>query len=102
MEFFSLALGEVETRGSTQCIGKPLPQCKPSASRCDATSEKMEKLRPKKLNDNYWQGYLSNYSSGIRLLRVPMQIGPKNAPECKKSYNFWDVFVQHLTALDLN
>ena len=48
-----LALGEVETRGSTQYVGKPLPQYKPSKSRHDATSEKMEKLRPKKLCENY-------------------------------------------------
>ena len=40
--------GEVETRGSTQYVGKPLPQCKLSASKQDATSEKMEKLGPKK------------------------------------------------------
>ena len=47
MELSSLAPGEVETRGSTQYVGKHLPQCKPSASRCDATSEEMEKLLPK-------------------------------------------------------
>ena len=52
MELSSLALGEVETRGSTQYVGKPLPQCKPSASRRDATSEEMEKLRPKKLHES--------------------------------------------------
>ena len=39
--------GEIETRGSTQYVGKSLPQYKPSASRCDATSEKLEKLQPK-------------------------------------------------------
>ena len=36
--------GKVETRGSTQLVGKPLPQRKPSASRHDATSEKKLKL----------------------------------------------------------
>ena len=49
MDLSCLALGEVETRGSTQYVGKPLPQCKPSRSRRDATSEEMEKLQPKKL-----------------------------------------------------
>ena len=44
MDLSSLALDEVETRVSTQYVGKPLPQCKPSASRCDATSGEMEKL----------------------------------------------------------
>ena len=43
----SLVPGEVETRGNTQYVGKPLPKCKPSASRHDATSEKMEKCDPK-------------------------------------------------------
>ena len=46
MDFSFLALGGVETRGSTQFVGKPLPQSKPSASRRDATSEEKEKLRP--------------------------------------------------------
>ena len=48
MDLSFLVLGEVETRGSTQLDGKPLPQCKPSTSRRDATSEEKEKLRPKK------------------------------------------------------
>ena len=39
--------------------------------------------------------------SGIRLLHVPVQIGPKNAPACKKSYDFWDACVQQPIALDL-
>ena len=38
---------EVETQRSTHYLGKPLLQCKPSTSRRDTTSEKMEKLRPK-------------------------------------------------------
>ena len=46
MELSFLAPGEVETRNSTQYVGKRVPQCKPSTSRCDATSEEMEKLRP--------------------------------------------------------
>ena len=33
---------------------------------------------------------------------MPVQIGPKNAPACKKSYDFWDARVQHPTVLDLN
>ena len=37
LSFFMPA--EVETRGSTHLDGKPLPQCKPSISRRDATSE---------------------------------------------------------------
>ena len=44
VELSCLMLGEVEIRGSTQLDGKPLPQCKPSASRCDATSEEKLKL----------------------------------------------------------
>ena len=44
-----IAPGEVETRGSTHFVRKPLPQCKPSASRRDTTSEEKEKLRPKTL-----------------------------------------------------
>ena len=44
-----LLLGEVETRGSTHLDGKPLLQCKPSTSNCDATSEEKEKLRSKTL-----------------------------------------------------
>ena len=39
MDLSFLALSEVETRGSTHLVGKPLPHCKPSASRHDATSE---------------------------------------------------------------
>ena len=42
MDSSFLAPGEVETRGSTQLNVKPLAQCKPFASRYDATSE--EKL----------------------------------------------------------
>ena len=49
MESSFLVLSEVETRGSTQFVGKPLPQCKPSTSRRDATSEEKEKLRPRTL-----------------------------------------------------
>ena len=49
-----LALGEVETRGSTHLDGKPLLQCKPSASRCDATSEEKEKLRPETLCEDLY------------------------------------------------
>ena len=52
MELSSLAPGEVETRDCTQYVGKPLHQCKPSASRHDATSEEMKKLRPKKLYES--------------------------------------------------
>ena len=44
--------GEVETRGSTQFVGKYLPQCKPSASRRDATSEEKEKLRPETMYES--------------------------------------------------
>ena len=44
MDLSFLVPGEVETRGSTQYVGKPLPQCKPSTSRRDATSEKIEKI----------------------------------------------------------
>ena len=46
MDLSFLVPGEVETRGITQYVRKPLPQCKPSASRHDATSEEKEKLRP--------------------------------------------------------
>ena len=49
MDLSSLVPHEVETQGSTQYVGKPLPLCKPSASRCDATSEETKELRPKKL-----------------------------------------------------
>ena len=52
MELSSLMLGEVETQGSTQYVGKFLPQCKPSANRRDATSEKMEKLQLKNLYES--------------------------------------------------
>ena len=52
MDSFFLAPGEVESRGSTQSVGKPLLQSKPSTSRRDATSEEMEKLRPKTLCEN--------------------------------------------------
>ena len=49
MDLSCLVPGEVETRGSTQVDGKPLLQCKPSISRCDATTEEKLKLRPKPL-----------------------------------------------------
>ena len=49
MDLSCLVLGEVETRGSTQVDGKPLPRCKPSASRRDATAKEKLKLRPKSL-----------------------------------------------------
>ena len=49
MDSSCLAAGEVETRGSTQYVGKPLLQCKPSINKRDATSEEMEKLQPKNL-----------------------------------------------------
>ena len=39
-----------ETQGSTQLDGKPQPQCKPSASRHDATAEERKKMRPKTLS----------------------------------------------------
>ena len=52
MELSFIAPGEVETRGSTQSVGKPLPQCNPSTSRSDATSEEKGKLRPKTLCEN--------------------------------------------------
>ena len=42
MDSLFLVLGEVKTLGSTQLDGKPLLQCKPSASRHEATYE--EKL----------------------------------------------------------
>ena len=44
MDLSCLVPGEVETQGSTQYVGKPLPQCIPSASRRDATSEEIKKL----------------------------------------------------------
>ena len=53
MDSSFLLLGEVETRGSTHLDGKPLPQCKPSASRHDATSEEKKKLRPRTLCESY-------------------------------------------------
>ena len=53
MDSSFLAPGEVESRGSTHLDGKPLLQCKPSASRCDATSKEKEKLTPKTLNESY-------------------------------------------------
>ena len=52
MELSFIGPGEVETRGSTQSVGKPLPQCKLSASRRDATSEEKEKLRLETLNES--------------------------------------------------
>ena len=39
MDSSCLVPGEVETQGSTQLDGKPLPQCKLSASRRNATTE---------------------------------------------------------------
>ena len=53
MELSFLTLGEVETRGNTHLDGKPLPQCKPSASRRDATSEEKKKLRPETLCESH-------------------------------------------------
>ena len=53
MELSFFAPGEVETRGSTQYVGKPLPQCKPSASRHDGTSQEKKKLRPETLCASY-------------------------------------------------
>ena len=52
MDLSCLVPGEVETRGSTHYVGKPLPQCKPSTSRHDATSEGKEKLRPETLYES--------------------------------------------------
>ena len=49
MDYSFLAPGEVETRGSSQFVGKPLPQCKPSGSRRDATCKEKEKSRPETL-----------------------------------------------------
>ena len=46
-----LVLAEVEIQESTQLEGKPLPQCKPSASKRDATSEEEKKIRPKPLHE---------------------------------------------------
>ena len=83
-----LALGEAKTRESTHLDGKPLSQWKPSASRRDATSEEKEKLRPETLCESYYQNYLSNSLSGIRLLPVPVTIGTKIAPACKKKLQF--------------
>ena len=51
MDSSFLMLGEVETRGSTQLEGKPLPQYKPSTNRHDATSEEEKKLRSKTLHE---------------------------------------------------
>ena len=72
MDSSFFVLGKEETRGSTQYVGKSLPQFKPSINRCDATSEEMEKLRPKKLHEKLKQVFLSNSPSVIRLLRVPV------------------------------
>ena len=74
--------------------GKPLPLCKPTASRRDATSEEKEKLKPKAFCENYYQGYLSTSSSSIRLLHIPVIIGTKISPAHEKSYIFWDACVQ--------
>ena len=94
MESSFLAPCEVETRGSTHLDGKPLLQCKPSASRRDATSEKREKLTSKTLCESYQKGYLSNYLLVIRFFRVPVTIGTKIVPACEKSYSFWDARIQ--------
>ena len=53
MDLSFLSLGVVETRGSTHLDGKPLPQCKPSASRRDATFEKKKKLSPETPCESY-------------------------------------------------
>ena len=50
---FFIALGEVETQGSTQLVVKPLTQCNPSTTRRDATSEEKEKMRPETLYESY-------------------------------------------------
>ena len=89
-----LALGAVESRGSSHLDGKPLPKCKPSASRRDATSEEKKKLIPKTLCESYYQDYLLNSLSGIRLLSVPVMIGIKTMPVHEKSYSFWYARVQ--------
>ena len=47
MDLSFLVPGEVETQGSTLYVGKPLPQCKPSASKHDALSEKTKNCDPK-------------------------------------------------------
>ena len=47
MDLSFLVLCEVETGGSTHLDEKPLPQCKPSASRHDATSEEKKNCDPK-------------------------------------------------------
>ena len=44
MDLSFLVPGEVETRGSTQLVGKPLPQYKPSTSRLDAIFEEKVKI----------------------------------------------------------
>ena len=87
-----LKLEEVPNWMGNLCLS--LSQCKPSASRCDATSEEKKKLRPKTLYESYLQGYLSNSLSSIRLLCVPVMVGTKIVPACKKSYSFWDTSVQ--------
>ena len=51
--FSFLAPDEVESRGSIHLDGKPLPQGKPSASKCDATCEVKKNLRPKTLCESY-------------------------------------------------
>ena len=53
MDLSFLALGEVETRGSTHLDGKSLPQCKPSTNKRDATSEGKKKLRTETLCESY-------------------------------------------------
>ena len=52
MDLSFIVLGEVETLGSTQVEGKPLLQCKPSASWRAATSEEKLKLQPKTLYED--------------------------------------------------
>ena len=53
MDLSFLMPGKVETRGSTHLDGKPLLQCKPSASRRDATFEEKKKTRPRTLHESY-------------------------------------------------
>ena len=53
MDLTFLVLGEVEIQESTHLDGRPLPECKPSATRRNATSEEKKKLRPKNLCESY-------------------------------------------------
>ena len=72
--------GEVETRGSTQLDGKPLPWCKPSASRRDATAEEKLEFDPNLCMSVTSKATCRELISGIRLLRVPVVVGTKIAP----------------------